>query len=126
MVSARCQQPIAVFIPGAVHDSRLVGVNCVEDLARLGLPQFDGLLTVLATADHDAFLRVPVTTLHVRPVAPQYFLLVAPLEVPDTNLDGELSTILTIGLLILTVPSSEQEANLASVGLNETRLIGSL
>ena len=126
MVSAGRQQPISVLIPGAVHDSRLVGVNCVEDLARLGLPQFDGLLTVLATADHDAFLRVPVTTLHVRPVAPQYFLLVAPLEVPDTNLDGELSTILTIGLLILTVPSSEQEANLASVGLNETRLIGSL
>ena len=89
MVSAGRQQPVAVLIPGAVHDSRLVGVNCVEDLARLGLPQFDGLLTVLATADHDAFLRVPVTTLHVRPVTPQHLLLVTTLEVPYPNLqDG--------------------------------------
>ena len=89
MIPTSGEEPVAVFVPGAIHHSGLVGVYRVENLAGLGLPQLDGLLTVFTAADDNAFLGVPVTTLHVRPVTPQHLLLVTTLEVPYPNLqDG--------------------------------------
>lgn len=85
MVPRRRQEPVAVAIPLDFHHCALVCVDGGETLPRLWVPEFDGLLAVLASGNDERFLRVPVDALDIRSMTSEDLLFEAAEEVPNTD-----------------------------------------
>ena len=80
LISACGEQPVAVAIPHGLHDSVAVAVQGGNVAPRLGIPHLHQ--AVLTAAGDDCFGWVPVTALHVPPMAGHVALGSAGWEVP--------------------------------------------